>query len=79
MQESFKKYWLSIRKDSLSESQINQLVDQIINNIGDDDPAWATHVRQALTNKGVQPKDIQRVLAQLKDEFLDRSQKWGER
>ena len=79
MQESFKKYWKSIRKEHLEDSQIRQLVDQIVQSVGDDDPAWVSHVKQALTNKGVAKDDIERILTQLKDEFLDRAQRWGEK
>ena len=79
MQASFAKYWKELRKDSLSESQISLLVRQILGNLSDDDPAWATHVKQALTNKGVASQDIERVLSVLKDEMMDRSQKWGEK
>jgi hypothetical protein len=74
MQKEFLKFWKESRQTQLDESQIDKLVEQIIDNIDDEDPAWQVHVKQALVNKGVQPKDIQRVLIQLKDEFLNRIQ-----
>lgn len=78
MQASFTKYWKEIRKGGLDESQVHQLCEQILANLTDDDPAWVTHVTQALTNKGVASADIKRVLLELKDMMLDENQRNGE-
>jgi SOS response regulatory protein OraA/RecX len=79
MQESFRKHWFEIRKAELDEHLIHQLVDQILNSLSDDDPAWVSHVKQALTNKGISPKDIETILVELKDKLMDRAQRWGEK
>jgi translation elongation factor EF-G len=83
MQESFRKYYLSniksnIRKDALSEEQVHQLCDQILGNLDGDDPAWVTHVQQALANKGVSPADTKRILLELRDKMIDSAQSDGE-
>ena len=79
MQESFRKFYNELFRKDLDDSQIHQLVKQILGNLTDDDPAWTTHVKQAMSNKGFTPNDVERVLSELKSEIMDRSQRYGEK